>query len=615
MCGIAGYFSKNDKFNSENLALMTNAIQHRGPDASGFFFDDGVGLGHRRLSIIDLSDTANQPMFSSCGRYVLVFNGEIYNYKEIAQQLHDYQFSTHSDSEVLLAAFIHWGKDFVHRLNGMFAFAIYDKQERSLFLFRDRMGIKPIYYYRDDKQFVFASELKSFEAIDSIDKGGINKQAINDFLHLGYIPSPHSIYQNIKKFPSGHYAIINSTDFILKPYWQLEKQITSDTIDNIDEAKVQLRLLLEQSVRYRMISDVPFGTFLSGGIDSSLVTALAQEYSPNPVKTFSIGFKEAKFNESKYAEQVARHLGTEHYSKILSYADALELLDTAMDIYDEPFADSSSFPTLLVSAFAREQVTVILSGDGGDETHLGYGMYNWSHRLHQPLVRMLKNPIAAMLSMGNNRMKRVSNLFKYSDVNTLKSHIFSQEQYFFSQQETTNLLRTEYATKISVQEDFLNVKRSLSFVESQALFDMQYYLQDDLLVKVDRASMHHSLEVRVPLIDFNLVSFALNLNEKLRKNGDVTKYLLKSILYDKVPEKLFNRPKWGFSIPLVHWLKNEWRFLIQDYLSAEKIEQTGVLHYPIVKAYTNRFLQGEDYLYNRLWAMIVLQRFLIKHLS
>lgn len=614
MCGIAGYFSNTEIAHHDELSLMTNAIKHRGPNAAGYYTSAHVGLGHRRLSIIDLSETANQPMYSSCGRYVIVFNGEIYNFKEIAQELSDYSFSTHSDTEVLLAAFIRWGTGFVHRLNGMFAFAIYDLKQECLYLYRDRMGIKPLYYFKDATRFVFASELKSLEAISSISKSNIDHQAINDFLYLGYIPSPNSIYQNIKKFPSGHFAVVKKSSFSFHSYWKLEAQIEQRPITDIDEAKNQLRTLLENAVKYRLISDVPFGTFLSGGIDSSLVTALAQQLAPHPVKTFSIGFKEAKFNEAHYAEKVAQHLGTEHHTEVLSYADALELLNTAIDIYDEPFADSSAFPTLLVSAFAKKHVTVILSGDGGDETHLGYGMYNWGKRLQHPLLKWFRKPLSLGLSLGNNRMKRAATLFNYPDAALLKSHIFSQEQYFFHQQEIQKLLHPAFVASFSIEENFLNTKRALSFVESQALFDLQYYLQDDLLVKVDRASMYHSLEVRVPLIDYNLVSFALNLEEGLRKKNDVSKFLLKSILYDMVPAHFFDRPKWGFSIPLVHWLKNEWRFLIFDYLSKEKIEQTGVLHYPVVKNYVDRFLKGEDYLYNRLWSLIVLQKFLTKRL-
>jgi asparagine synthase (glutamine-hydrolysing) len=611
MCGIAGFLSFNKSFSRENLENITSALKHRGPDAGGFYFNEVVGLGHRRLSILDLSEVANQPMFSHCGRYVIVFNGEIYNYREIAKDL-DVELKTTSDTEVLLESFIKWGVDFVHKLNGMFAFFIYDSKEELLYVYRDRMGIKPIYYYYVENDFIFASELKSFNHLPEKYKGEINKQALNQFLHLGYIPEPHSIYKNIKKFPSGHYAIIGNNKFELKSYWKLEEQIEEKVVSNIFEAKEKLKELLLSAVQYRMISDVPFGTFLSGGIDSSLVTAIAQHLSDKPVKTFSIGFKEGKFNEAHYARAVAKHLNTEHYEKTLSYNDALDLLETVFETYDEPFADSSAFPTLLVSQFAREHVTVILSGDGGDETYLGYGSYEWGKRLSNPIVKAFRKPIANALNLGNSRYKRAAQLFQYENEAKLKSHIFSQEQYLFSEAEISNLLTDDYKQTLVFDEQIVTPKRNLSFAEEQALFDMKYYLQDDLLVKVDRASMQHSLEVRVPLIDYRLIHFALNLNEDLRKQNGITKYLLKEVLYDFVPRHFFDRPKWGFGIPLGEWLQKDWKFLIDDYLNKTAIESAGIFNYQFVDQLVQRFLKGETYLYNRIWLMIILQKFISK---
>ncbi len=607
MCGIAGFLSFSKNFSKENLENITNVLKHRGPDAAGFYFNELVGLGHRRLSILDLSEVANQPMFSHCERYVIVFNGEIYNYREIAKDL-AVELRTTSDTEVLLESFIKWGVDFVHRLNGMFAFVIYDTKEELLYVYRDRMGIKPVYYYYAENDFIFTSELKSFNALPKQYKGNINKQALTQFLHLGYIPAPHSIYENIKKFPSGYYAIVGKNKFELKSYWKLEEQIEEKVISNISEAKNKLKELLLSAVQYRMISDVPFGTFLSGGIDSSLVTAIAQHLSEKPVKTFSIGFKEGKFNEAHYAHAVAKHLKTEHYEKTLSYNDALDLLETVFETYDEPFADSSAFPTLLVSQFAREHVTVILSGDGGDETYLGYGFYEWGKRLNNPLVKVLRKPIATTLSFGNNRYKRAAQLFQYENEAKLKSHIFSQEQYLFSEAEINNLLTDDYKQTLAFDEEIITPKRNLSFAEEQALFDMKYYLQDDLLVKVDRASMQHSLEVRVPLIDYRLIQFALNLSEDLRKQNGITKYLLKEVLYDFVPKQFFDRPKWGFGIPLGEWLQKDWRFLINDYLNEQAINQAGIFNYQVVNQLIQRFFKGEIYLYNRLWLMVITQR-------
>jgi asparagine synthase (glutamine-hydrolysing) len=357
---------------------------------------------------------------------------------------------------------------------------------------------------------------------------------------------------------------------------------------------------------------VPFGTFLSGGIDSSLVTAIAQHLSDKPVKTFSIGFKEGKFNEAHHARAVAKHLNTEHNEKILSYNDALDLLETVFETYDEPFADSSAFPTLLVSKFAREHVTVILSGDGGDETYLGYGFYEWGKRLNNPFVKTFRKPIASALSLGNSRYKRAAQLFQNENEDRLKSHIFSQEQYLFSATEVNVLLTDDYKESILFNEKIITPNRQLSFTEQQALFDMKYYLQDDLLVKVDRASMQHSLEVRVPLIDYRLIHFALNLSEDLRKQNGITKYLLKEVLYDFVPKHFFDRPKWGFGIPLGEWLQKDWKFLIDDYLNKEAIENAGIFNYQVVNQLVQRFFKGETYLYNRIWLVIIVQKLFCK---
>lgn len=608
MCGIAGFLSFKQQFSKEDLENITNVLAHRGPNASGFYFNNNLGLGHRRLSIIDLTEAANQPMFSKCGNYVIVFNGEIYNYKEIATEL-KIDTQTTSDTEVLIEAFALKGPSFVNMLNGMFAFAIYDLQKELLYLYRDRMGIKPIYFYLYENEFIFSSELKSFNQLPPHIKGGMNKQALNQFLYLGYIPTPHSIYNNVKKFPSGSYAIISKNNFEVKTYWKLEDQVEKNVISDVKEAKSKLKELLISSVQYRMISDVPFGTFLSGGIDSSLVTAIAQSISVKPVKTFSIGFKENKFNEAAYARKVSQYLKTEHHEKILSYQDALQLLETVFETYDEPFADSSAFPTLLVSQFAREKVTMILSGDGGDETYLGYGAYEWGKRLQNPIINNFRKPIEKALQLGNNKYKRAANLFSFENNAHLKSHIFSQEQYCFTIQEINNLLRQEIKEIIHLDENIITSNRQLSFVEQQSLFDMKYYLQDDLLVKVDRASMRHSLEVRVPLIDYRLIHFALNLSEDLRKKKGIAKYLLKEVLYDFVPKPYFDRPKWGFSIPLIQWLKNEWCFLIEDYLNEEAISKAEILNFKTVNQLVTRFLNGEDYLYNRIWILILIQRF------
>ncbi|MEN8219714.1 MAG: asparagine synthase (glutamine-hydrolyzing), partial [Pseudomonadota bacterium] len=344
MCGISGFFSPSRKFTESDLQQMTQVLYHRGPDAEGYFFDGICGLGHRRLSILDLSENANQPMFSQSfltddrgareSRFVIVFNGEVYNFQEVAKGL-DVKLKTSCDTEVILEAFVQKGIDFVHELNGMFALAIYDKQKQILYLLRDRIGIKPLYYFWDGQNLAFASELKSLIGLSQLDKQ-ICQEAICDFLHLGYIPAPKSIYQNIFKLPPGNWLIVSKKGLKLKKYWCLKDKISHKTLTHETEAKEQLHNLLQTAVKYRLISDVPLGIFLSGGIDSSLVTALAANLSSQKVKTFSIGFKESKFNESEFAKKVAHHLGTNHQEFIISTGDAKKLIPDLINIYDEP---------------------------------------------------------------------------------------------------------------------------------------------------------------------------------------------------------------------------------------------------------------------------------------
>ncbi len=614
MCGIAGFFSPSKKVSRTHLSSMTDAISHRGPDASGYYFnaDETVGFGHRRLSIIDLSTAANQPIYSQCGRYVIVFNGEIYNYREIAQDL-KVQLKTTSDTEVLVEAFAQWGEDFVHRLNGMFAFAIFDTRLGKLYIYKDRLGIKPLYYFADGNEFYFSSELKSFTRTPGINLGEISHSAIYHFLYLGYIPTPLSIHTNIKKMEAGSYAVVDKNETTFKRYWRLEDQIEAQVITDEATGLKEFEDLLNSSVAYRMISDVPFGTFLSGGIDSSLVTAVAQKNSSTPINTFTIGFEEQGLSEVEYARKVSKHLGTNHHEMVCSFTTALEMFDEALEVYDEPYADTSLFPTLLVSKFARQHVTMILSGDGGDETYLGYGFYNWGNRLTQPWVYPMKDAIKTLFSViPDVRFRRAANMFDFSHASHLKSHIYSQEQYYFSERDLQRLLKTN-TERLILDENVQSEKRNITFNEAQSIFDLRYYMHDELLVKVDRASMRHSLEVRVPLLDYRLVKFAMNLHPSLRKKGDVTKYLMKKALYKMVPAAYFERPKWGFGMPVRKWLGKEWSHLIDEYLSEQMIKQTGVLEPKVVSEIVRKFRAGEDYLCYRIWLLIVFQKWMITY--
>ena len=495
---------------------MARCIAHRGPDTDGFFEENGVGLGHRRLSIIDLSAAANQPMFSHDERYAAVFNGEIYNYQEVASALQLRQ-RTHSDTEVILESFAVENVKAVERWNGMFAVALLDRKQNKLYLIRDRVGVKPLYYSLIEGALVFASEIKSLTSVPEIKRRlTVNRAALRAFLNIGYIPGPHTVYNEIKKLPSGSYATFDGQNFSIERYWKPQDKIETNALVDESAALDQLQQLMQSSVRYRMIADVPFGTFLSGGIDSSLVTALAQEASgAAPVKTFSIAFNDSRYNESKFAQAVSKHLGTQHHEFTVTEQDALELTERMLDAYDEPYADSSGLPTMLVSKLARKHVTMVLSGDGGDELFMGYGAYRWAERLDNALVETMRKPIGAALSMFGDRFKRAATLFDYADIARKPRHIFSQEQYFFSDRELDKLLLNN-KEDVAMNENNGPLKRDLSASEKQALFDLVYYLRDDLLVKVDIASMQYALEVRTPFLDYRVVEFALNLHQNLK---------------------------------------------------------------------------------------------------
>lgn len=606
MCGINGVFSNSISNGDDLIQRMNQKIIHRGPDAAGFYSEGNFSLGHVRLSVIDLSEAANQPFEDD--KYVLVYNGEVYNFEELRQK---YKFSckTNSDTEVIFHGLKLFGTEFLNELNGMFVLSFLNKKTKEIIIARDRLGIKPLYYIEKENLFAFSSELKGLKEIKN-DIGGftINHQSVNTFLHLGYIPKPLTIFKEVKKFPPGFYGIFKNGKLCKEQYWSVNSSVSKEVVKDEFVAKKELKDLLYSSVEYRLKSDVPFGTFLSGGIDSSAVSAIAQEVSSQKIKTFSIGFNNPKFNESEFAKEVAKHINSEHYEFMVSEDDAKGLVGDIIKYYDEPFGDSSSIPTMLVSKLARKEVKMTLSGDGGDELFHGYGFYNWADRLTKPGIKMGRNLIGTALSFGDNRMKRASKMFGYPK-GQLKSHIFSQEQYYFTQHEIEELL-----IKPSKYPEFMDFEpvlgRELSPKEAQSLFDVNYYLRDDLLTKVDIASMKYSLETRVPILDHRIVEFALNLDEALKiKNGE-QKYLLKQVLFDLVPKELFNRPKRGFSVPLQKWLETDLSYLIDNNLSKDNVESVGLVKYDVVQKILTRFKSGEGYLFTRVWALVVIHEWL-----
>lgn len=638
MCGIAGYYDLKGNFNLETLQRMTGQLAHRGPDAEGFFREGPCGMGHRRLNIIDLNERSNQPMHSASGRYVIIYNGEVYNHREIGAGLrqfsHTQEFTprTSSDTEIILESFALMGTSFVHQLNGMFAFAIYDKEAEELFIYRDRLGIKPLFYYTDGNTVLFASELKAITAAAG-KQLTLRQDSIHEFLHMGFISTPNTIYNEVFKLESGCYLKISKRGIDKQRYWGIRQKLSNNLITDKEQALVKISDIIMSSVQYQLKSDVPFGVFLSGGIDSSLVTAQAVGLSSVKVKSFSIGFEENSHNESEYAKAVAKYLNTDHQEFIVSYKDAIDLIETSLDIYDEPFGDSSAIPTMLVSKLARKHVTVTLSGEGGDELFFGYGSHQWARRFAKRSftpVRMLAPPV---LNRMSSRFKRIARLLELNDNSFLRSHIFSQEQYLFSIPEISALLTDSAAMNLSTFSNLnanvslqvlaesasgeqLNVKeRHLNAMETQALFDLQYYLQDDLLTKVDRASMHYSLETRVPYLDHRLVELAINTAPELKYRHEIPKYILKEILFKYVPRHMFQRPKQGFAIPLKTWLQHELRYLVEYNLSEEKVKKHGIIRPEAVNELLHRFRNGENYLYNRIWLLIVLHNWLEKHHS
>lgn len=578
MCGITGFIDPGmgtDEL-SLRVAAMLNRIQHRGPDDGGMWSDDrhGVALGHRRLSILDLSPAGHQPMGSACGRFVIVFNGEIYNHLELRKDLErSGHLSTggwrgHSDTETLLACFTVWGiEKTLQSTVGMFALALWDKNECSLTLARDRVGEKPLYYGWQNNAFLFGSELKSLSAHPSF-KGEMDWHAASTFLRLNYIPAPSSIYQGIYKLLPGTFLQLTQTHVQKKAlpstvaYWSLaeaaRKGVESPFTGSFEGAVSELESLVRQAVQMQSVADVPVGAFLSGGIDSSTVVAMMQSATTSKVTTFSIGMPDAKMDESVHAAAVARHLGTNHVEHIIQPHEALDLIPRLTEIWDEPFADSSQIPTYLVSKLAKQHVTVALSGDGGDEFFLGYSQYAfykklWRLRFLGKLPWQTGFNTAAIWDKGAGssaalrRAKSVVAAWRQPNAQML-------HRYWFDRYRQANV---PLAEQRGVQ--MLDFPILTDVATTAGLWDAGTYLPDDILVKVDRAAMANSLETRAPLLDHRIIEFTYRLPLEYKLQNDKGKRVLREVLYRHVPQKIVDRPKMGFSIPLAAWLRNDLR--------------------------------------------------------
>jgi asparagine synthase (glutamine-hydrolysing) len=615
MCGIAGIWFKTGRTAdalTSTADAIGSALRHRGPDA-GKSWTDGSNqllLIHRRLSILDLTEAGAQPMTSTDGRFVIVYNGECYNFQELRDRLckEGCQFKGHSDTEVILEGCARWGIErIVPELNGMFAIAVWDKKERTLALARDPVGIKPLYYGWVDENFVFGSELKAFRLVPGF-RGAVDRNSLGQFLRYSYIPAPHSIFEGIRKLPPGHLLWVRNPAEHPEPkqFWSPKPFITgsrrrytesSDAVDALDE-------LLRDAVSKQMISDVPLGAFLSGGVDSSTVVAMMQAQSHNPIRTFSIGFEEAAFNESRYAAAVAVHLKTEHRELVVTAKAALDLIPKLPQMFDEPLADASAIPTYFVSQLARQNVTVSLSGDGGDELFMGYDHCQQAWRRTQRILgvpqALRKLGGAALSAMG--LLSSNFKLSKYGAVlkqDTATSIYRAMASHWFDPGEVVIGLT---ASSAIAGEDAIG--NSLDAVTD---WDFCNYLPEDVLTKVDRASMAVSLESRVPLLDQRIVEFGLSLPVDLKICQGQNKWILRQVLHRYVPPSLIDRPKQGFTVPLGEWLRGPLRDWAEELISAKRLGDEGFLRQRVIRQKWNEHLSGQRNWDELLWSVLMFQ--------
>lgn len=596
---------------------MANTLKHRGPDADGFYLSGPVGLGHRRLKIIDL-EAGIQPMFNEDRSLAIVFNGEIYNYRELRQQLLTYGhvFGSHSDTEVILHAYEQWGFDAASHLHGMFAFAIWDARKNLLFLARDRVGIKPLYYFWDQKHFLFASELKAILADPLVEKS-IDYTAVDDYLTYLYIPAPKTIFQQIYKLLPGHYLVISRDGLIERQYWDLH--FGSKNTKTEAEMAEELLTVLKKSVSSHLMSDVPLGAFLSGGIDSSAVVGLMAQSVADPVNTASIGFQESGFDELPYARLVAQKYSTRAHEQIVQ-ADAAKILDDLIWHFDEPFADSSMVPTYYVSQVARQRVTVCLSGDGGDENFAGYRRYRYDYFENQVRARVpgwLRQPIFGLLGRIYPKADWLPQVFRAKTLFTNLS--LSPERGYFNTMRWFNpamkkvLYRRELRGILHDYDPFALVQgyfdrtRGWDPLARIQYVDIKTYLCDDILTKVDRASMAHSLEVRVPILDHQVIEHAATIPSAYKlKNGE-GKHILKKALHGIVPDEILYRPKMGFSIPLANWLRGDLKPLFEAQVFAKNSFLDEIFELDAIRTWWAQHQRQTRDLSYFLWALLVLE--------
>jgi asparagine synthase (glutamine-hydrolysing) len=624
MCGIVGFCDFRKMSREENLEAMMGAIAHRGPDAHGHLYhklnDANIGLGHQRLSILDLSDEGIQPM--QFEHLDIIYNGEVYNFQEIQDELKElgYSFHSHSDTEVILKAYHCWGLAALDKFNGMFAIAILDKNNESLTLIRDRAGIKPLYWYLKDGLFMFASELKSLHKHPDFHKE-INRDVLAQYLKYGYVLQPYSIFKSTEQLNAAHYLKIDlkTQKIEKKSYWQVSEWYEKPKLILTDkEAIDKTEDILKKAFEYRMVSDVPVGIFLSGGYDSTLVTALLQSDRDEKINTFTIGFKEDSYDESPHARAVAKHLGTEHNEYFCSQKDALDIIPKLAEIYDEPFGDDSVIPTVLVSQLAREKVTVSLSADGGDEIFAGYDSYASTVAMHKKFQKIpsgvRKNISSIMNMVSPENIPFTKNMYnfetRYEKIKKLLSADNCADMFKY-RSELSTTTQLEKLLKFPVNElttafdsDVSNIDDCIS---QMLMVDYQTYMADNILTKVDRATMSVSLEGREPFLDYNIIEHAAQLPSHFKYRDGEQKWVLKQITHKYLPESMMNRPKMGFAPPITEWFRDELKEYFMEYLSYERLTKEGLFNADEVVILRDDYLAGKNVSVKKLWFILMFE--------
>lgn len=598
MCGICGFVSKQN-ITLEQLKKMNDTMYHRGPDDSGeeiFQMKDGyqIGMAQRRLSIMDLSPLGHQPMHSCDKRVSVVFNGEIYNFLELRKELTGYPFQSSCDTEVIIAAYLKWGIECIHRFNGMFAICLYDRETDEIYLVRDRIGKKPLYYEIEGGNLIFSSEIKPLMAREGFSRK-VRTEVLSRFLFQQYINAPDSIFENVYKLEPGSILKFHYGEVKTWKYWDIKEvyhKMQENPVVDYVQAKEELKDLLKKAVSSRMIADVPLGAFLSGGYDSSLMTAIAQEHSTEPVKTFSIGFNEDRYNEAAYAKKVADYLGTKHTELYIDEKEMFDLVESIPVYYDEPFADSSQIPTMLVSKLARQDVTVALSGDGGDEFFCGYNIYeNVRQAQMLDLLGGMTHGVCALPGLKQMRMEeklpfRVRVIAGNRNKETKTQFGAGNYVVRAGKMVLGEGIHCHYPIESTYQVSDWQIRRML--------LDMDTYLPGDILCKVDRASMKYSLEARCPILDKDVMEYSFRMSHKLKYDKGNKKRILKDIAYDYIPKALLDRPKVGFGVPLDKWLRGPLKEQLMDMCSRDYLRRQGIFDADFVADMIEDYMRTGD---------------------